>query len=272
MASLDHEQFTFISSTTPPRPANSVFGDYEAHSNGVRKATAVALTTSLRARHPDLTLAITDPRCDLLGFAGAGFAHAILDHRIGNIILRSYVPPAKQLNGEQGSLVEQVVFAKYEYRWKEHDFLVYIAEGFKDGAFGTFLYIGILCEPVGVETATSKSALADALIVAASNWSLELHDEVWVFDRMIWQKSRGLWEQVQKAFWDDVILDEEMKQALQDDVEGFYDERETYMKFKIPWKVGSIPPHSQYALVLAMFPQNIPLPPEYPKKEVVLTL
>ena len=252
MTSIDHEQFTFISSTTPPRTTNSVLGDYEAHSNGVRKATTVALSTSLRARHPDLTLAITDAGCDLLGFAGAGFAHAVLDSRDGNIIIRSYIPPAKELNGEQGSLAGQIVFAKYEYRWKGHDFLVYIAEGYKDGGFGTPLYIGLLCEPVGDETATSKSALADELIFTASRWSLELHDEVWVFDRLSWQKNHDLWEQVQKAFWKDVILDEEMKQALRDDIEGFYDERETYESFQIPWKVGSIPPRFQYVLVIGI--------------------
>ena len=80
---------------------------------------------------------------------------------------------------------------------------------------------------------TTQSSLADELIFAAPSWSLELHEAVWVFDQLRWEKNRALWEQVQKASWEDVILDEELKQTLQDDVEGFYDERETYQNFKI---------------------------------------
>ncbi|MCJ1408162.1 hypothetical protein MMC19_002235 [Ptychographa xylographoides] len=245
MASLiDPEQFTLISSTappaTPPQYNESVFGDYEAHSSGPRKASAVVLANSLRTRHPDHTLAITSPfQCNLLGFAGAGLAEAMLDPREG-LILRTYIPPASQLNGSKGGLAGQIVFAKYVYCWKEHNYLVYIAEGFKDGSFGTTQYVAVLCEPEGMETATSQSAAADALILAASRWTEELHGEIWIFDQMFWQKNAGLWQEVQKASWEDVILNGEMKQRLQDDVEGFFDERETYERFAIPWKRGII--------------------------------
>ncbi|MCJ1397465.1 hypothetical protein MMC11_000658 [Xylographa trunciseda] len=245
MASLiDQEQFTLISTTTTPPGVpkfdDSPFGDFQAHSDGTRVATPVALSTSLRARHPNLTLAITQSsRCDLLGFVSAGLASAVLDAR-ESLILRTYLPPARQLNGEQGSLAGRIMFAKYAYRWEEHDFIVYIAEGYADGAYGLPLYTYILCEPTGQETAASASTFADALILVASKWSLELHGEVWVFDQMFWQKNSALWEEVQKASWEDVILDEEMKQTLQDDIEGFYDERDSYEKFQIPWKRGII--------------------------------
>ncbi|MCJ1419597.1 hypothetical protein MMC32_005952 [Xylographa parallela] len=243
MASLiDQEQFTLISTTTPsgPKFSDSPFGDYEAHSSGTRVATPVALSTALRARHPNLTLAITQiAQCNLLGFASAGLASAALDPR-ETLILPSYVPPARKLNGEQGFLAGQILFAKYAYRWEEHDFVLYIAEGYKEGAYGLPLYACILCEPTAQETAASVSASTEALIMAASKWSLELHGEVWVFDQMVWQKNKALWEEIQKASWEDVILDEDMKQALQDDVEGFFDERDNYEKFQIPWKRGII--------------------------------
>ena len=241
MASLiDQEQFTLISTTTPsgPKFSDSPFGDYEAHSSGTRVATPVALSTALRARHPNLTLAITQiAQCNLLGFASAGLASAALDPR-ETLILPSYVPPARKLNGEQGFLAGQILFAKYAYRWEEHDFVLYIAEGYKEGTYGLPLYACILCEPTAQETAASVSATTEALIMAASKWSLELHGEVWVFDQMVWQKNKALWEEIQKASWEDVILDEDMKQALQDDVEGFFDERDNYEKFQIPWKVS----------------------------------
>ena len=167
----------------------------------------------------------------------------MLDPREG-LILRTYIPPASQLNGSKGGLAGQIVFAKYVYCWKEHNYLVYIAEGFKDGSFGTTQYVAVLCEPEGMETATSQSAAADALILAASRWTEELHGEIWIFDQMFWQKNAGLWQEVQKASWEDVILNGEMKQRLQDDVEGFFDERETYERFAIPWKVSQPGPNS----------------------------
>ena len=241
MASLiDQEQFTLISTTSHEAPKfnDSPFGDYGAHSNGTRIATPVALSTSLRARYPNLTLAITQiAQCNLLGFASAGLASAALDAREA-LTLPFYIPPARKLNGERGFLASQIIFAKYAYRWEEHDFVIYIAEGWKEGTFGLPLYACILCEPTGQETAASASASAEALIMAASKWSLELHGEVWVFDQMFWSKNKLLWEEIQKASWEDVILNEDMKQTLQDDVEGFYDERDNYEKFQIPWKVS----------------------------------
>lgn len=47
---------------------------------------------------------------------------------------------------------------------------------------------------------------AQALLRAAGAWSYELHDEIWVFNNGFWQKNAGLWVEVQKANWDDVIL------------------------------------------------------------------
>ncbi|MCJ1383342.1 hypothetical protein MMC17_006455 [Xylographa soralifera] len=243
MASLlDQEQFTLISTTPPgvPKFDDSPLGDYEAHCNGTRITTPVALSTSLRARHANLTLAITQiAQCNLLGFASAGHAFAASDAR-ETLTLSLYIPPAKKLNGEQGFLASQIIFAKYAYRWEEHDFVIYVAEGYNEGAFGLPLYACILCEPTGQETAASVSVSTEALIMAASKWSLELHGEMWVFDQMYWHKNKSLWEEIQKASWEDVILDGDMKQALQDDVEGFFDEKDNYEKFQIPWKRGII--------------------------------
>jgi transitional endoplasmic reticulum ATPase len=232
MAALDPEQFTLIS-TAPPKPAISLFDDYSAHSAATRKATPVTLTTSIHARHPNLTLTIT--QTDVLGYSKAGHARAIRDSRDGEIIVRSYNPPAKRLGGEEGTLGGQIIFAKYSYIWKAHSFIIYIAEGITDGHQPAQYYY-ILCEPLGAETVTSESQIADELIRVVGKWSAEVHEEIWVYDQY-WQKSRSLWEQVQKAEWGDVILDEEMKKAIRGDVERFFEERETYKGLSVPWKV-----------------------------------
>lgn len=46
---------------------------------------------------------------------------------------------------------------------------------------------------------------------------------------------------MQKADWKDVILKQEFKEALQKDVNGFFDHESIYRELAIPWKVrGSV--------------------------------
>jgi transitional endoplasmic reticulum ATPase len=42
---------------------------------------------------------------------------------------------------------------------------------------------------------------------------------------------------MQKANWDDVILKQEFKDALQKDVYGFFKNEKIYKELAIPWKV-----------------------------------
>jgi len=75
------------------------------------------------------------------------------------------------------------------------------------------------------------------LLVAAGGWSQALHNEVWVFEQGFWNRDPGLWQEVQKANWADVILDEEFKTTLQKDVFGFFSSERVYLDLQIPWKV-----------------------------------
>lgn len=46
-----------------------------------------------------------------------------------------------------------------------------------------------------------------------------------------------MWEGVQNANWDDIILDEDFKVTLQKDVFGFFSSERVYLELQIPWKV-----------------------------------
>lgn len=84
-------------------------------------------------------------------------------------------------------------------------------------------------------------AAAESLLKANGSWSLELGDEIFVFSTNgTWVKDHALWLEVQKADWDDVILDEGFKKKLQKDVYGFFKSEETYKRLAIPWKRGII--------------------------------
>ena len=79
---------------------------------------------------------------------------------------------------------------------------------------------------------------ARALLLAAGLWQDQLHDEIWVFDRGFWNKSRDLWVEIQKADWADVILEDDFKQTLKKDVYGFFKSEAVYKELAIPWKVS----------------------------------
>ena len=86
----------------------------------------------------------------------------------------------------------------------------------------------------------NRYPITDFLISAASQWIANVHDEVLVFDQEFWTKSKELWESVQNASWDDVIMDQAMKETLVTDVEGFFGAKDDYKEFAVPWKRGII--------------------------------
>lgn len=66
----------------------------------------------------------------------------------------------------------------------------------------------------------------------------QTHDEIWVFNQGNWSKNKSLWLQIKDSSWDDVVMKEESKKALQKDVYGFFESQVTYKNLSIPWKVG----------------------------------
>ncbi|KAL8934671.1 MAG: hypothetical protein Q9216_005791 [Gyalolechia sp. 2 TL-2023] len=239
----DVDSFMLVSSPATERHAETdddPFYDYEQHSTAPRIDTAVVLANVLRRRHPQYTLAVTTAsQCNLLGFCNAGKA-TILEFN-PRLVLQGYRPPPSQLDGQEGTVQQEIVFAEYRIVHQDRDFIIYVAECLKQGTFpplqtyNFILYRGSPAEPPDLEGPVLRE-----LILQASKWTLDLHQEIWIFDQLIWQKSHELWQSAQDSDWDDVILDEEMKRSVRNDIEGFFDERDEYKKFAIPWKRGII--------------------------------
>ena len=76
-----------------------------------------------------------------------------------------------------------------------------------------------------------------ALLVAAGGWNAQLHQEILVWTGNWWEKDHGLWTEVQKANWADVILKEKFKTDMQKDINGFFESEDLYKSLAIPWKV-----------------------------------
>jgi transitional endoplasmic reticulum ATPase len=214
--------------------------DFLENTKGARLFTEGLIVDSIRRHHPKYHLTVTPGyTCDLLGFANAQDDVTYFPHGnpTENLVERQFIPPARRYNDEAGgSFNSGVVFGCYDYIFKGKPFLVYIVEG-SDGGFGKTRYNYILVEglpsDLGQEVAQKQT---DELIAAASKWALELHDEVLIFDSGMWQKNRELWQNIQKSNWEDVILEKSKKDAIIDDVTGFFNKEKRYQEFGVPWK------------------------------------
>jgi transitional endoplasmic reticulum ATPase len=76
------------------------------------------------------------------------------------------------------------------------------------------------------------------LMKTVATWTLDVHDEVWMFDAGNWSKSKELWENVQKTSWSGVILEEGLRESLIQDTSGFFDAKRMYERLSVPWKVS----------------------------------
>ncbi|KAG6879197.1 hypothetical protein C0992_004436 [Termitomyces sp. T32_za158] len=83
------------------------------------------------------------------------------------------------------------------------------------------------------------------LLLKVGTWSAQTHDEIWVYYDGFWQKDHGLWLEIQKGSWEEVILNQDFKKALQKDVYGFFTSEKVYKNLGIPWKVMGKPSASE---------------------------
>ncbi|KAL0949354.1 hypothetical protein HGRIS_009423 [Hohenbuehelia grisea] len=183
---------------------------------------------ALLKAYPNHSLVMTsDWNLQLLSFPGV-YAVPIQKNPLFTELF--FIPLARRLGGPPGVLVDQVQLGAFSVAWESYDFIVYIIQ-FPRG-FGAKTQYFILHD--GPEDP------ARSLLLRVGIWADQLHDEIWVFNQGFWSKDRGLWEEVQKADWKDVILKQEFKETLQKDVFGFFASQDIYQELAIPWKRGLI--------------------------------
>ena len=216
-----------------------VFKDLEEHSTQPRTSTELVIVNSLRKQYPDWTVTVTPQSTGLLGFAAAGQAQAKLDRETETPLLwRFFIPATGRAASEAGKLQDRIIFARYDYAWSGKSLIVYSARYVDDYSIVKNDYILVKREDDHVVDGQSKAA--DELIAAASQYPIDLHLDVYVFDQERWTKNSDLWKSVQQSTWEDVILDKPLKDVLISDVEGFFDCKDDYKAFSVPWKRGII--------------------------------
>ena len=85
---------------------------------------------------------------------------------------------------------------------------------------------------------SETSEVAEQFLITVCKWCEETHSEVLVFENGDWYKSDELYTAIKNASFDNLILPHGIKQEIQDDFKQFFDSREIYEKYKIPWKRG----------------------------------
>ncbi|KAL9098097.1 MAG: hypothetical protein Q9163_006176, partial [Psora crenata] len=190
------------------------------------------------------------------GGGGGQHAHAELDTSVefyGSRVLRkptatrrrptpesSIIPPSSP-----STLKHKIDLGRYRYEFQGERFWVYaIRYWIGEWEFVKDEYILYAPpEDAGSPLVTGDGGLrvVDDLIAAAGRHKNRVGaEEIWVYDRGYWGKSGRLWEGVRGMRWEDVVLDEGMKERVRADVEGFFAREGDYARFAVPWKRGVI--------------------------------
>jgi transitional endoplasmic reticulum ATPase len=211
-----------------------VYSTFKDRCSGLRWGVDFILADAIRTAHIGLNVTPISARsCDLVGFAKAGHAIAALITNSDKYLSeRVYVAPANRLEGGLGKLDDKVKYGRYHISYQGQGFDFYVAQWPEKYQTIRMCYI--------LSHKDRPSSVLDDLLLAASKWTSELHEEIYVFDDGCWDKNKKLWTAVQSSTWDDVILDPVMKDTLITDVQNFFDSKALYEEYAVPWKRGII--------------------------------
>ena len=82
--------------------------------------------------------------------------------------------------------------------------------------------------------------IAEEFFDAVCKWSCEVRGEILVYHDGYFQKDKELFDSIKSATFDNLVLSESLNQQIQDDFQQFFNSRELYEQYGIPWKRGAI--------------------------------
>lgn len=225
----DSEPFTMIST----RSQKQVYDDWQTLLSAKTSSLQTSVQRYLRTQYPELciTPCISD-NVALLPFAYSGNAIAELDTKTESVERFRYFYNGNERRGVPDALIEGRTFAKYVYVWDNEYYLIYVIPM----GFYTLQYILKEPDESTGESPISLPAKTDTLIRAVGKWMKPDNKYVYVYD-YYWMANRKLWEEVQKAKWEDVILKESMKRQLVELMKKFFESRDIYRVSHLPFLI-----------------------------------
>jgi hypothetical protein len=79
--------------------------------------------------------------------------------------------------------------------------------------------------------------IAEQFFLEVCEWNLEVQGEVLVYHEG-WNREEDLYEAIKGATFDNLVLENGIKEQVQADVVRFFSSEETYARYRIPWKRG----------------------------------
>ncbi|MHB8877743.1 MAG: AAA family ATPase [Myxococcaceae bacterium] len=214
-------------------------------------AISALVTQSLRALRPGKHLSYVE----LYGFDVDTFAHQGRCERTA----RADLPPLFRLvRDESGKrLEEDVLHGWFEVRWEGHTLEVISLSWSNDNCHERFSW-------VVAETRTLAEAFVDAVI----KFSEEVRGQVLVFEGKHFRKSEELFDSIQHADFEELVLGGSLKEEVRTDVARFFARRGFYEEHRVPWKRGLLfigPPGNGKTQTLKALLRELALPVLYVK-------
>jgi ATPase family associated with various cellular activities (AAA) len=161
-----------------------------------------------------------DSSFNLEKYAEANFCKIKYDNHIHNQMLTGW-------NGMENEIYKYTENARFQVSWQGNK-LDILLMSWNEGYCKT-RYSWILAD---------SREVAEKFFAAVCDWNSEIRDELLVFEDGYWDKNPDLFQSIQSATFENLILHKTLKQDIQDDLINFFASRETYANYSVPWKRG----------------------------------
>jgi len=161
----------------------------------------------------------------------------------GNVVVQSQVE-------SMSNLIDRAWNAWLEVQWRGYTLDVIVMHWPENRGLGIYRYCIV----------APDKEVAREFLAEVCRWNAEIRGEVLVFNSGCWHKDKQLFQSIQGATYDNLILMGMLKQEIFNDLEQFFEARATYEEYGIPWKRGILfvgPPgngktHAVKAIITAM--------------------
>ncbi|HKE58464.1 MAG TPA: AAA family ATPase [Pyrinomonadaceae bacterium] len=82
--------------------------------------------------------------------------------------------------------------------------------------------------------------LAEDFFDAVCEWSGEVRGEILVYQDGYFEKNKDLFDSIKSATFDNLVLEESLREEIRRDFSQFFASREVYERYQIPWKRGAV--------------------------------
>ncbi|KAI8816588.1 AAA ATPase [Fimicolochytrium jonesii] len=125
------------------------------------------------------------------------------------------------------TLKETILAGWYDVQWEGNEVEVVVMRVPKE-----------YCEMLIYFVAAETKKIGERFVVAVESAAAELGERVWVFEKGFWEASSALYKAVKGVTFDTLISTENKARAIKEDLERFFDSRELYLEYGLPWKRG----------------------------------